>query len=107
MRGITIALIPALLLGSGSAHPAPRVPIDSAAREAAQAICPKAYTCCMASQLSGNANAGTDEASCEQKTQMAYQGQLDAIQTSQDQGRARYDGDKLDACLKTIRSADC
>jgi hypothetical protein len=102
-----MGLIPALLVGCGSVDHASGVPIDQAAREISQTICPKAYSCCTAGQLSGNSNAGTDEPSCEQKTQQGYQGQLDAVQTSQDLGRARYDGDKLDACLKTIRSADC
>ena len=113
MRGITTslafatALAPAVLLGCGSVDRASGIPIDQAAHEIALTICPKAYTCCMASQLSGNANAGTDEPSCEQKTQQGYQGQLDSVQASQDLGRSSFDGVKLDACLKTIRSADC
>jgi hypothetical protein len=102
-----MGLIPALLVGCGTVDRGSGVPIDQAASEAARTICPKAYSCCTASQLMGNDSAGTDEPSCEQKTQQSYQSQLDGVQTSQDLGRARYDGGKLDACLKTIRSADC
>src|SRR5215831_5069833 len=93
--------------GCGSVERGSGVPLDTAPREIAQAICPKAYGCCMASQLSGNSMAGTDEASCEVQTEQGYRTQLATVQDSQDAGRSTYDGDKLDACLKTIRAADC
>ena len=53
----------------------------------AQAICPKAYECCMTDQLSGNMQAGTDVASCEMKTQEAFEHQVDSIKASEKKGR--------------------
>jgi hypothetical protein len=100
-------LVPAALLGCGNVDSGSGVPIENAAMQAAQTICPKAWSCCTASQLAGNSNAGTDETSCETATAQAFQNQLNAIQASQNAGRAKYDGDKVDACLKTIRSSDC
>jgi len=51
--------------------------------------------------------AGTDEPGCETKTEAAFQNQLTAVKTSQQQGRSRYDGAKLMACLAYIRSSTC
>jgi len=104
---VLVALLPAALLGCGSVDRGSGVPIESAPAQIAQAVCPKAYTCCSATQLMGNTMAGTDEQSCETMTTTNYQNQLNAIQASEKAGRSMYDGDKLDACLKTIRSATC
>jgi len=87
--------------------PGSGVPIDSAPQEIATTVCPKAYLCCTAEQLMGNSMAGTDEPSCEMKTADAFGNQLTAVQTSQSDGRVRYDGDKLAACLAYIRSSSC
>jgi hypothetical protein len=84
-----------------------KIPIAEAPQKIAQAVCPKAWTCCTATQLMGNQNAGTDEQSCEAKTTQSYQNQLDAVQASQRQHRVLYDGDQLDACLGNIRSYTC
>jgi hypothetical protein len=94
----------ATLAGCGGVH---GIPIGSTATQIAQTVCPKAYQCCTLSQLSGNGQAGTDEASCETMTTSAFESDLETIQASQDQKRATFDNDKLQACLTTIRSASC
>jgi len=104
--GVVVGL--AGLPGCGQVSPPPSgVPIDMAPQEIAQTVCPKAYSCCTATQLMGNDMAGTDEPSCETKTADAFQNQLAAVRSSQSDGRSRYDGDKLAACLTTIRSSLC
>jgi len=92
------------LSGCGGVH---GIPIDSTATQIAQTVCPKAYKCCTQSQLMNNGQAGTDEATCESMTTTAFEGDLETIQSSQDQKRAMFDDAKLQACLSTIRSADC
>lgn len=99
------ALAPlAALSGCGGVH---GIPVDSTSTQIAQTVCPKAYECCTQSQLMGNSSAGTDEASCESMTKSDFAGNLEAVQASQDQGRATFDNAKLQACLNTIRSASC
>jgi hypothetical protein len=83
------------------------VAIDSAPEEMARAVCPRAYDCCLPSQLASNDQAGTDEASCETKSAAGFRNQLDAVKDSIKKKRARYRGDKLAACLAFIRSATC
>src|SRR4029453_10526832 len=81
--------------------------LADAPREIAKAVCPRAYDCCMQSQLMSNEMAGTDEASCEEKTTEGFRNSLNVIITSQDKGRVVYRGDKLAACLAYIRSSSC
>jgi hypothetical protein len=83
------------------------VALSAAPLEIAQAVCPKAYSCCTASDLMGNDLAGTDEPSCEVATAKSFSDQLAAVQDAQDAGRARYDGARVAACLATIRAATC
>ncbi len=83
------------------------IPIDQTATRIADAVCPKAWSCCTADQLSGNTAAGTDVASCEAQTTSNYQSQLSVVQASVNQKRATYESSKVDACLATIQSADC
>ncbi len=83
------------------------IPIDETATAFAQAICPKAYACCTAQQLMGNAAAGASEPECEAKTTQSFQQQLQAMQDSENAGRAQYDQGKVDACLAAIRAATC
>ncbi len=80
---------------------------DDAPAQLAQAICPKAYDCCMASQLMSNTQAGTDEPTCETKTQAAFEQQVAGIEASEQSGRSSYDGTKVQACVTYIRSAAC
>ena len=100
---LTVAAL-AALAGCGGVH---GIPIGGTATQIAQTVCPKAYQCCTQSQLSGNGQAGTDEASCETMTTSAFESDLETIQASQDQKRATFDNAKLQACLTTIRSASC
>src|SRR5262245_8830689 len=81
------------------------VAIEAAPAEIAKAVCPKAYTCCVASQLMGNDLAGTDEPSCEQKSTDGFKKNLDVVHSSEDKGRVVYRGDKVAACVAFLRSA--
>jgi hypothetical protein len=83
------------------------IPVDETATRIAQTVCPKAYMCCTADQLSGNSAAGTDEASCEMATKQNYVNVLNTLQASVNQHRATYQSAQLDACLATISSSDC
>lgn len=84
--------------------PIPGIAPDDAPRELAEAICPKAYECCMAKQLMDNEQAGTDVASCEAKTREALGQQVAHIKASQRQGRAVYDGLKVQACVDRLKA---
>ncbi len=92
------------LLGCGGVS---GIPVDQTATRIANTICPKAWMCCTADQLSSNSGAGTDVASCESATTQNYQNILSGLQASVDQKRATYQSSKLDACLATIQSSDC
>lgn len=83
------------------------VSLEAAPEELAKAICPKAYTCCVASQLMGNEQAGTDEPSCEAKTTVGFRNQLNGLKKALENKRARYRGDKMEACITYLRSATC
>ncbi len=83
------------------------IPIQETATAFAQAICPKAYSCCTAQQLMGNAAAGTTETECEVNTAQNFQQQLQAMQASQNSGRANYNPAAVGACLAAIRAASC
>lgn len=83
------------------------IPIDETSTRIADTVCPKAWMCCTASQLSNNSNAGTDVASCETATKQNYQNILGTLQTSVDQHRATYQSSQVDTCLATIMNADC
>jgi len=100
---IALAL-PLAALGCGGVH---GIPISGAATQIAQTICPKAYDCCSQSQLANNDSAGASESECEVDTTKTFEDQLQLIQGSVDMNRASYDGDKLQACLDTIRSSSC
>jgi hypothetical protein len=83
------------------------ISLEAAPAEIAKAVCPKAYSCCVASQLMGNDLAGTDEASCEAKTTTGFRNQLNGVKSSVSKKRSRYRGDKMQACVDFIRSATC
>jgi hypothetical protein len=83
------------------------IPIDKTAKDFADAICPKAYSCCTADQLSSNDAAGTSEAECKTLTAENFTNLLQGLQNSQREKRSRFEQEKVDACLQTIRSADC
>jgi hypothetical protein len=101
-RHIAGCLISVALLGCGSTSD-----IDATAAHIAQTVCTKAYQCCTTMQLMNNDGAGTDEPSCESKTSSNFRGELQAIQHSQDAGRARYESDRVDACLANIQTMAC
>jgi hypothetical protein len=106
----TGAVMSALLGVAGCGQVTPPeagVALSAAPDEIAQTVCPKAYSCCTASELMGNDLAGTDEASCEVATAKSFGDQLSAVQDSERAGRARYDGTRVAACLATIRSSTC
>jgi hypothetical protein len=94
----TILTLPLLACG-GAVQPEPGVSPKDAPKLLAQAICPKAYDCCMAKQLMGNANAGTDVTSCETKTEAALTQEVSGIEASERKGRVSYDGVKVQACI--------
>jgi hypothetical protein len=83
------------------------IPIDQTATDIATTVCPKAWSCCTADQLSGNSAAGTSEADCEVQTKQSFVNQLSTLQRSVDQKRATYQSSKLDSCLATIKSSSC
>ncbi len=97
-------LLLAALAGCGAVS---GIPVDETAGRIANTVCPKAYMCCTADQLSSNSAAGTDVPSCESATKQNYVNVLSAVQASVDQKRATYDSSKLDTCLATIQSSDC
>jgi hypothetical protein len=98
----------AALLGCGSVENKSGTPIETAPVEVAKTVCPKAYDCCTAAQLMGNKDqAGTTEAECETKTTDHWTQQINAVKSSEAKGRSKYDGDKLAACLATVRSSSC
>ena len=118
-RSAVTLLTTALVAGCGSVH---GIPIDETAREIAEAVCPKAWSCCTIDQLMDNASSGADvatatqtcttdvapcERACETQTAEDFRHQLADIQRSVDQKRAVYEQAKVDACLDKIRSSTC
>ncbi|HTA21542.1 MAG TPA: hypothetical protein VK989_19755, partial [Polyangia bacterium] len=95
------------LLACGQVASAPGISPDDAPAQLAQAICPKAYDCCMANQLMSNTQAGTDEPTCETNTQAAFANQVAGIEASEKSGRSSYDGTKVQACVTYLRAAAC
>ena len=83
------------------------IPVDQTATRIANTICPKAWMCCTADQLSSNSAAGTSEQDCITQTTTSYKNQLSTLQASIDQKRASYQSSKLDTCLMTIQTSDC
>jgi uncharacterized protein (TIGR03382 family) len=104
-----VALSAVSLLACGDVTPIAGIAPDEAPRRLAEAICPKAYECCMTDQLTGNMQAGTDVASCETKTREAFENQVATIKASQKKGRVVYDGLKVQACVDrfTAPSTTC
>jgi hypothetical protein len=102
--GTSFVLFGVALAGCGSKH---GIPVDQVAGDIATTVCPKAWSCCDATQLMGNDMAGTSEQDCETKTENGYRQQLQQVQSSMDAGRARYEQSKVDACLQTIQASTC
>src|SRR5262245_33049406 len=97
-------LLSAALLGCGGVD---AIPIDKTAKDFAEAICPKAYSCCTAEQLMDNDAAGTSEVECKMLTEDNFRNFLQGLQNSQNEKRSKFDQTRVDACLNTIRSSDC
>jgi hypothetical protein len=104
---IGLAALAVALIGLGGCGGVSGIPIDDTANRIATTVCPKAWMCCTADQLSNNSSAGTDVTSCEGATKENYQNILSGLQASVDAKRASYQSSKLDACLSTIQSSDC
>lgn len=107
LTGILAALASLPLFACGAVTPIPGIAPDDAPRRLSEAICPKAYQCCMADQLMDNEQAGTDVASCKTKSRDAFTQQVAGIKASQAKGRVVYDGLKVEACVARIESAPC
>jgi hypothetical protein len=101
---VLVGLVSATVLGCGGVD---AIPIDKTANEFADAICQKAYDCCTADQLSSNDAAGTSEAECKTKTAENFRNVLQGVQNSHNAKRVMYERSKVDACLNTLRAADC
>jgi hypothetical protein len=104
---IGLAALVVALIGLGGCGGVGGIPVDDTASRIATSVCPKAWMCCTAYQLSNNSSAGTDVATCESATTENYKNILSGLQASVDQKRATYQSSKLDACLATIQSSDC
>jgi hypothetical protein len=101
---LTGSVLAAALLGCGSVS---GIPIEKTATDFATTICPKAYSCCTAEQLMGNAAAGANETECEAKTAQNFRDNLNTMQGSENAGRAKYDQAQVDLCLSALRAARC
>jgi hypothetical protein len=82
-------------------------PHDKEAQQLADAICPQAYACCTPDGLKKNSWAGSDVASCRGKTKDGFKSLFNEIQSSEDQGRSAYDGDKVAACIARVTTSSC
>ncbi len=80
---------------------------DTAPSQLAEVVCPRAYECCSAMQLADNTFAGTDRDSCLDESEDGFEPTFDSLRTSQEEGRSRFNREKFDACLSTIRSSSC
>jgi hypothetical protein len=80
---------------------------DLAPKALAEAICPAAYRCCSADQLMSNDQAGTDVATCETKTEAAFESHVANIKASEKKGRVVYSGLKVQGCVDFLKSASC
>jgi hypothetical protein len=100
------AMVGVALAGCGGVHSS--IPVDQTAKDLAEAVCSKAYGCCTTDQLMMNMDlTGSDEAECEQKSADNFRGILQEVQYSVDHNLARYQADKVDACLSTLRGSSC
>jgi hypothetical protein len=105
--GLGVLAVTVVLGGLSGCGKVGGIPVDQTATRIANTICPKAWMCCTADQLSTNSAAGTSEQDCITQTTDSYKNQLSALQFSIDQKRASYQSSKLDACLMTIQTSDC
>jgi hypothetical protein len=101
---LTGSVLALALMGCGRVD---GIPIEKTATDFAQAICPKAYSCCTTQQLMNNMSAGMTEQECEMKTAADFRQSLQNMQSSENAGRARFDQEQVDACLAAIRAASC
>lgn len=102
-----LALLALPLMACGDVATVPGIGPDQAPQRLADAICPKAYECCMTNQLMDNMQAGTDVASCKANTKEAFQNQVDSIKASEKKGRVVYDGLKVQTCVEILEGASC
>src|SRR5579862_9271884 len=77
---IGLCALAVALIGLGGCGSVSGIPIDDTANRIATTVCPKAWTCCTADQLSSNSSAGTDVASCESATADNYRNVLSGLQ---------------------------
>lgn len=102
--GSLVAVVAVGLLGcDGSGG----VPVDKTADELSAAICRRAYECCTAEQLMKNDSAGSTVAECERYTSRDLRNLLERIQSSHAASRARYEPDRVQACLTSLQTSSC
>jgi MYXO-CTERM domain-containing protein len=101
---IACALAIGLAACGGPVQPEPGISPRDAPHLLAPAICAQAYKCCTMSQLMNNDAAGTDEATCEMKTEAALTKQVASIEASERKGRVNYDGVKVSGCIDYLTS---
>jgi hypothetical protein len=89
--------------GSGSSDEA----LEAAPGRLAEAICPRAYECCVMDRLQYNGLAGTDVASCKLATAGAFRSAVEVIRESQRRGLAAFNQSQLESCLATIQGSSC
>jgi hypothetical protein len=85
----------------------PGIAMSAAPEKIASTVCPKAYGCCTAMQLMDNGQAGTDVASCQEKTRQGFANHFAAVRTAEAQGRAHYRGDRVAECVAFIQASSC
>ncbi|MDZ4697508.1 MAG: hypothetical protein SGI86_20395 [Deltaproteobacteria bacterium] len=81
--------------------------VDPKAQALADAICPKAYSCCESQELADNDWAGTSVETCRSKTASGFDGEFARARSSEKKGRSRLLPSRIDACIATIKNASC
>ena len=80
------------------------MPQDRLGAEYAAVICRKAFTCCDAAELAGDA---PDEATCRAGIGAEASGTVASYQAATDAGRLIYHGDRARRCLDTLQALPC
>lgn len=81
--------------------------VDPKARALADAICPKAYSCCESGELADNDWAGQSVETCRSKTASGFDGEFARVRASEKKGRSRFLPARVDACIASITGASC
>jgi MYXO-CTERM domain-containing protein len=81
--------------------------VDRRAQSLADAICPKAYSCCESGELAENDWAGTDVETCRSKTAEGFDLEFSRARASQKKGRSQFLPAQVDACIASISAGSC